>query len=513
MNWSPQQESFLDWAENGQGSCVLIAVAGAGKTTVLLEGAKRMRGGVAIMAYNKDIATDIKDKLKRDNVDWKKAQAGTVHSFGFAAVRKASPMVRVVESKVRDIFEEWMVTDKEVDRLSARKGEVLKLVSLAKQSALGVDGCGAAEDAHNWHQIAEHYDVFDYSDGPPPIKAMVSLGQRLLAASNKNLGVVDFDDMVYLPLVHQLPFWRHDVVMVDEAQDTNAARRAMVRAMVKKGGRVVAVGDPHQAIYGFTGADSDALELIKQDFNCIELPLTITYRCPKDVVEFAHQWVDHIEAADTAPQGRVSTITVAELMKRNDLDGTSAVLCRLNRPLVSLAFDLIRAGKPCRIAGRDIGASLKRLLTKWKVTSFDELEERLDTYLDQQTTRLLAKKQEAKMAQVEDQVETVRVVINQCRKNGKYEVSDAVEFVDRMFADQIGNLLTLSSIHKAKGREWENVFWLDRENTCPSKWARQKWQKEQEKNLCYVAATRSKAELIEVLLPPPERNRGSASVN
>jgi ATP-dependent exoDNAse (exonuclease V) beta subunit len=44
------------------------------------------------------------------------------------------------------------------------------------------------------------------------------------------------------------------------------------------------------------------------------------------------------------------------------------------------------------------------------------------------------------------------------------------------------------------------VFWLDRAGTCPSKWARQAWQAEQENNLCYVAATRSMSELIEILV-------------
>ncbi len=60
-------------------------------------------------------------------------------------------------------------------------------------------------------------------------------------------------------------------------------------------------------------------------------------------------------------------------------------------------------------------------------------------------------------------------------------------------------MLVLSSIHKAKGREWERVFWLDRAGTCPSKWARQAWQQEQERNLMYVCATRAKEQLIEVV--------------
>jgi superfamily I DNA/RNA helicase len=73
-------------------------------------------------------------------------------------------------------------------------------------------------------------------------------------------------------------------------------------------------------------------------------------------------------------------------------------------------------------------------------------------------------------------------------------------YVDSLFGDNVTGLLVLSTIHKAKGREWERVFWLDRIGTCPSKWARQAWQQDQEKNLMYVAATRAKSELIDLNL-------------
>ena len=52
--------------------------------------------------------------------------------------------------------------------------------------------------------------------------------------------------------------------------------------------------------------------------------------------------------------------------------------------------------------------------------------------------------------------------------------------------------VVLSSIHKAKGREWNRVYWLQ---TGPSKWARKEWELQQETNLCYVATTRAKSAL------------------
>jgi superfamily I DNA/RNA helicase len=490
--WSPQQQAFIDWAVNGKGSCVLEAVAGAGKTTTLLAAAEQMPGQIAIMAYNKKIADEIKAKLAARGVDWKKAQAGTVHSFGFGAYRKARPGVRVDGYKVRNILDTMLP---EGDRLAVWRDEAAKLVGLAKQMALGV--VGPSDSRRDWHHLAEHFDVFDDEDNAPR-EEVIALAQRALALSNQQLDIVDFDDMVYLPLLLRLRFWQFDVVIVDEAQDTNAARRALVRVMVRKGGRVIAVGDRHQAIYGFTGADADSLDLIAKDFGCSRLPLTTTYRCPRAVVSFSQQWVDHITAAPSAPEGFVGASTMEAFMERQDLDGDAAVLCRTTKPLVKLAFALIRRRIPCRIEGRDVSLRLQKLITRWKVKSLDALEGKLETYLELETTKCLAKKQETRLIEIEDVVETLRVIITQCRKENKTTVADAVAYVAEMFSDDVTGMLVLSTIHKAKGREWRRVFWLDRAGTCPSKWARQEWQKQQEANLCYVAATRAQDELIDL---------------
>ena len=56
--------------------------------------------------------------------------------------------------------------------------------------------------------------------------------------------------------------------------------------------------------------------------------------------------------------------------------------------------------------------------------------------------------------------------------------------------------LTLSTVHKAKGLEFETVFILDFDKYMPSKWAAQDWQKVQERNLIYVAVTRAKNKLV-----------------
>jgi DNA helicase II / ATP-dependent DNA helicase PcrA len=91
-----------------------------------------------------------------------------------------------------------------------------------------------------------------------------------------------------------------------------------------------------------------------------------------------------------------------------------------------------------------------------------------------------------------------------CREDKRDLITDVVAYIDNIFADNVSGILTLSTIHRSKGREFKRVFWLDRFNTCPSKYATMDWEKVQESNLCYVAATRAMEELIDLFPPLPK---------
>jgi DNA helicase-2/ATP-dependent DNA helicase PcrA len=244
------------------------------------------------------------------------------------------------------------------------------------------------------------------------------------------------------------------------------------------------------------------MEIIKREFNCKEMPLTVTYRCPKAVVAHAQRWVHHITADETAPDGEVTTmpLTIFEELGGEMLDAKSAVLCRNTAPLVDTAFKLIKRGIPCHVEGRDIGASLKALAGKWKITSLDKLRERLEKYLEKETSKFMAKGQEERAQAVADRVQTLYVIIDSLPLGSM--VSDLMSQVDKLFGDvkegQPSPNLTLSTVHKAKGREWDRVYLYCRSQYMPSKYARQAWQVEQELNLIYVAVTRAKKQLIEV---------------
>jgi superfamily I DNA/RNA helicase len=276
---SPQQAAVYDWTSNGAGSAVIEAVAGAGKTTTLINLLDRTTGTVAFMAYNKKIAEEIAVKAAPLNLG-NRVRIGTVHSFGFAALRTSCPRTKVDGKKLITIAKRLI----ENKRIPVEMHQfVIKAASMAKQSGIGA--ITKIDDAKAWAEMIAHHGIEELLIEDFNLAEGISAAVTLLTASNAMADqVIDFDDMVYLPLQRRLNLQTYNWVLLDEAQDTNATRRALARKMLAPGGRIIAVGDPAQAIYGFTGADSDSLDLIRADFSAITLPLTVSYRCPKAVV-------------------------------------------------------------------------------------------------------------------------------------------------------------------------------------------------------------------------------------
>lgn len=75
---SPQQSDFFDWIVNGTGSCILEAVAGAGKTTTLVKGLEILTGKAFFGAFSKDIVSEIRTKVAHLG---RKVTVNTMHAM------------------------------------------------------------------------------------------------------------------------------------------------------------------------------------------------------------------------------------------------------------------------------------------------------------------------------------------------------------------------------------------------------------------------------------------------
>lgn len=496
---SPQQSAVVEFVRTGRGSAFVEAVAGAGKTTTLIEACKSMSGSVAFAAYNKKIAQEITAKLAELGLG-NQVRAGTFHSFGFNAWRRVHPSVRLDE-KAKSAETLDLLGFEADESKSDRATVTLKLIGLAKQRAIGL--FGKAQDESLWYDIVDHFDLTNELEDEYAIEGVVRdamKGLELHRAMADRL--IDFDDMIYMPVVSGCRVWQNDWVLVDEAQDTNPARRALARKMLRPNGRAIFVGDRHQAIYGFTGADNDAIDQIVRDFGCRTLPLTVTYRCPKSVVAEAQRVVSHIQAHETAPEGLVRRIEQADLFTQS-LVAADAILCRKTKPLVETAYSLIRRGIACHVEGKDIGAGLLKLANKYAARSLDALITKLDAYAERECEKLTAKGRETQAEALMDRVETLKVLAEGCKT-----LDELKQRILQLFQDSDNEqkpTLTLSTVHKSKGREWGRVFVLGENLWMPSPYARQDWQMEQEDNLIYVAYTRAQRELVHVDVPPPAK--------
>ena len=299
--------------------------------------------------------------------------------------------------------------------------------------------------------------------------------------------------MLYLPLMNDLRFWQNDVVFIDEAQDTNNVQLHLLRRMVKPMGRIVAVGDPSQAIYGFRGADSDAMDNLKSQFDMVELPLTVSYRCSREVVREAQRIVQHIQASDEAEEGSVSHWDPEEEGEIPEFDPEDAVLCRTTAPLFELAYKIIASGKGCKILGRDLGEGLISLVDKMNAEGMDQLEERLQAFCDRETEKFMRDGNWAAVEAVSDRIKCIQVVINSLLEDER-TIPRLHASIRNLFNTQDG-IVTLSTIHRVKGMEWNRV-WILRPDLLPHPLAQKTWEKIQERNLKYVAITRAKRDLV-----------------
>jgi DNA helicase-2/ATP-dependent DNA helicase PcrA len=476
--WSTYQQAIFHFVATGNGNAIVEAVAGSGKSTTIVEAMKLAGGQAIFLAFNKAIA----DELKRKGVNGK-----TFHAMVYGPVVRAAKQDSVTMDKVRLVSRDLF----SFNRSKLYGAFAARMVGLARGMGIGIDGM-LEDTEENWIALANHHDLEPDSDGADFGEA-IDAARELFDACMADARV-DFDDMLYLAVKDNINLPKFDFVFVDEAQDTNPIQRAIIRKIIAPGGRMVAVGDPAQAIYGFRGADSDALSTLGREFKCITLPLSITYRCPTLVVDYAKQWVSHIEARPGAPEGVVKDL--GNDWSPLDFLPNDLVVCRKSAPLIQAAFRFIKAGVPVQVLGRDIGQGLKALIKKMSVRpgprEIAQLESKLKAWRDREVKKHLAEDDEAKAESVRDRADVILFMMDNLAED-KQTIEALNDGIDWLFEDK-GRAVIFCTGHKSKGLEAQRVFWLGR-SECPAKWARKEWQRQQERNLCYVITTRAMREL------------------
>lgn len=510
-----------------KGKCPHIVVearAGCGKTTTLVEAIKRLKGidsaiapspeqreiwsaiqlgksetnSILFLAFNKGIVDELSKRIPAGT------QAMTTHSLGVKAINKSLGRFTLDQNKTSKIVESILRLDKwNIDKqYPGLDGLVKELVSLCKQCLLE----GTKEQCL---ELISHFSI--ETDGVHLDLALELVPEILeISQDPKKTGSIDFDDMIWIPVVRNLPIERYDLVLVDEAQDLNRSRQELV---YRCGKRIVVCGDPKQAIYGFSGADTKSMDnmeerLAQTERGVIRLYLTVTYRCGQTIVEEANKIVPNFHAHDSNPYGMImeSLYTMDHNNIPRPVEKTylpnvrvgDMILCRCNAPLVSQCFKLLRLGVKAQILGRNVGAGLVKMVKKFKGSNLSDISLELEDWRESERKKEMSKKypNEAKIIAIEDKADCIYMFMEEVDEKKGSIIDQIIHKIESIFSDNISGSVKLSSIHKAKGLESERVFFLlPKGANCPHPMAKSPWAIEQEYNLKYVAITRAISEL------------------
>lgn len=462
--WSTYQLAIFNNVANGTGHTVVNAVAGSGKTTSLEEAINHVPRGCSTLfvAFNKSIAEELARRLAG-----KPVTVSTLHSYGLRTLGRG---FRIEGRRVDGFCEALHGTDKATFEL---RRDLAKTVSLAKGSlASTAESIDALLDAFNIDSAVNGHRASFIAD-------VLTL---LKKCEDSDDGTIDFDDMIWLPVVKNLRQRQFDRVFVDETQDLNPAQIEMVLRAVAPGGRICAVGDPMQAIYRFRGADDRAFENVKDRLAATELPLSVSYRCCRAVIDHVRQELPEIaiEAAQDAVEGEVVHAS-REQMEKEAQPG-DFILSRTNVPLIGLCMTFLAEGRRANIQGRDVGASLAAFVKKSKVGNVEALRSHVEEWAKKECDRLAKKHRDTQA--VEDRAACLIAL-----SDGAKTVADVLARIEELFADKSSDaVIMLSSTHKAKGLERDRVWLLAG--------TYRRYPEVEEDNLYYVACTRARRTLM-----------------
>lgn len=273
-----------------QGESYVIAGAGAGKTaTILLRTLTLKPWECLLLAYNKDAAKEMETRLGKSQV-----RAWTMHAWAWRTLCKLyhnAPWTRpqaIIGTK-----------------------EGIPAADLVFKAMRAID-----HDLDDWRSLHEAYGVVQEAvAGGEPFtealqralqvkeltedeEAMWQLRFDAYEEQKRKVGGIDFCDMTVLMLkwidhygIQKLgtdvePYLRH--VVMDEGQDANSARIALFNRLsalcLSRGGSSLVVGDPRQAINGWTGARPDLFRAQAGKSGVKVYPLPITWRSSQRII-------------------------------------------------------------------------------------------------------------------------------------------------------------------------------------------------------------------------------------
>lgn len=299
------------------------------------------------------------------------------------------------------------------------------------------------------------------------------------------------------------------VLVIDEAQDMDKDEFGLISALMEQNEemRVIAVGDDDQNIYEFRGASSKYLEQFIFENNAVRHELVENYRSKINLVDFSNQFVKRIshrlkQTPIIAKQSDNGQIKIVRYQSGNlfnplvqdiiatGLSGTTCVLTKTNEEALQITGLLLKNNVQAKLIQSNDGFSLYNLNEVRYFLSHLNLADDVYTITDE--IWLNAKREVVNKYRHSNKLEILGNIVRDFEASNpkrKYK-SDLEVFIRESkledFYNENGETIFVSTIHKAKGKEFDNVF-LMIENYNPAT--------DEAKRLLYVAMTRAKTNL------------------
>jgi DNA helicase II / ATP-dependent DNA helicase PcrA len=279
------RENHGQWrVYESHGNCVVLAGPGSGKTKTLTIKLARMLAedvkspcGIACITYSQECARELKRRLDRLGVNERSnVFIGTVHSFCLVNILK--PYGRMAGLKLPDPLK------------VACSNEQREIFATSVKYVYG-NSRGAYRTKMDWYRRTYlDRESPEWRIDEEPIFTLIEVYEQKLRAK----GLLDFDDMILWSLqlvennkwVRKILKARFPILIVDEYQDLGLSlHRIVLNLCFKANIRLLAVGDPDQSIYGFTGAKPELLRELSKMPTVESVTLQMNYRCGKTIVQ------------------------------------------------------------------------------------------------------------------------------------------------------------------------------------------------------------------------------------
>ena len=272
------------------------------------------------------------------------------------------------------------------------------------------------------------------------------------------------------------------VLVIDEAQDMDADEFALVNALMKRNEnmRVIAVGDDDQNIYGFRGSNSGYMLSLVADCGARMVEMTDNYRSDRAIVDMANAYAASIRyrakkskiRAVSGDTGSVNVIRyaginleipVTERLRQHLQENSICVLTQTNEQAEKLTGYLQSQGIRARLIQSNDGFPLTNLAEiRFFLRQLDQSEE--NYLIDDETWKNARAKLVESWEKSTCLPVCLKILDSFARVNRRKYRRDLTEFLLESemedFQENVAGQVTISTIHKAKGKEFDHVSML-----------------------------------------------------